>query len=164
LPESRPSNPQRRQGGFLAGDVTVNARTVDVRQALCRSLFDQFILVALPAGVRQDKAPGAIIHDIAQQFHTRVVAQVPMPTHYSLFQMPGALGIAQHLDVMVTFEDQGVAPPKLVPRELAGIPKIGGNTHLDSLPAEDEGDRVHGIVRDRKGLYLELIDFEWTSR
>ena len=81
-----------------------------------------------------------------------------MTGEHSLLQRQRIGPLPEHLDIVVGFQDQGLALPQMVPDQLGDPAGIGTIPEADRTVTDDESDRIAGVVGHGKGMDPEVVD------
>ena len=112
--------------------------------------------------VAEDDAVGGSVVVVGEELGGGVVGEVADAGENTLLNRPGVGTVAQHLEVVVGFDEQNIdlAESGLdVGRQVA---EVGGDGHADgfSTGVEDEATGIGGVVRDGEGGDIEVADRE----
>jgi hypothetical protein len=88
-----------------------------------------------------------------------------MTAGYPLFERPWIGATAQHLQIVIRFENQKVEVSQSRPGQLAPRTEVGNQAESVTPPVLDhDPDRLACIVRNRKRLDCEVADLDALSR
>src|SRR5882762_9179811 len=80
-----------------------------------------------------------------------IVGEVPMPAENTLFETPwSARVILEHFHVVIGFKHKHIRALHPLNDELGRVPKIGQNPNGPLWRAQQEADRIIGVMRDAK--------------
>ena len=136
-------------------------RCAEGLQAIGHRLLREARGVALPGKMAQIQMPQIGAHDFPDGIGGRFVGEMPVPAHDSLLQAPGAMRtIAEHLDIMIGFQNQNVRPADAIDDQSRGMTQIREKTDVSGGSAQEVTDRVLGIVRNGKGFDHHIAQIE----
>lgn len=85
---------------------------------------------------------------------------MPAPSHHALLYRPGIRPDAQHLQIVIRFEDQHIGAPKMHAQRIWNVAQVGGKGKLNALRTNRVADRIGRIVRNSKTLDVEIANRE----
>ena len=112
--------------------------------------------------VAEDDVGGAAVVVLGEELGGGVVGEMADAGEDTLLDGPGVGAVAEHLEIVVGFEQEdvdGFEGGLDVGRDVA---EVGGDGHADGLGAgvEDEAAGVGGVVGDGEGCDVEIADGE----
>src|SRR5687767_5365481 len=107
---------------------------------------------------------GLTIKTCCQVFGYGIVREVTSAAHDPLLQGPGVRANLQHINIVVRFEDDSIAPSQALYNQVRDISQIQNYSNLDAVPLDAERQRIDGIVRDSEGSEDHPGRLEWDSR
>src|SRR6267143_6098955 len=94
-----------------------------------------------------------------------VIGEVAMPAENTLFETPwSARVILEHFHVVIGFKHKHIRATHSLDNELGRMPKIGQNPDGPLWRAQQEADRIIGVMRDAKGVDDYVARFKCCSR
>src|SRR6516164_4177742 len=105
-------------------------------------------MIVLLRKVRQDEEFRTTIIVRRQKICECVIRQMANPAHHALLYRPWIRAAAQHLQVVVRFNHQYLAPADMLPHACWHIPQIGTKADFDALTAKGEPYRIDCVMRD----------------
>src|ERR1039458_5289639 len=88
-------------------------------------------------------------HDLLGGVRGSVVREMAVPSKNTLLQTPGTAGtILQHLNVMIRLQNQRMGWANPFEHQPRGMAKVRQETDVPEIGAEQEANRVLGVVRE----------------
>ena len=110
----------------------------------------------------EEKARGFRQNGI-KRFHGILVAEVSVTAHDAAFETDRTVGVCQHFEVVVGFEQKCFRAAELFEYGTGDLTEIGRNGNLMSAEPEVEGDGFAGVVRNGEGFDFQPEKFERGS-
>src|SRR5215468_120135 len=115
--------------------------------------------------MRQQDALGLVVEIFAQEPGHLVVRRVPLTAHDPLLQGPRIKRAgAEHLDLVIRFDDQNVRAAKRGGGQRVDVTQINRNAHFDAIRLDGESHRVNRVVGNRERAKAERADLEILRR
>jgi hypothetical protein len=97
--------------------------------------------------------------DLRYQSCTCLIGEMAVPGHDPLLYRPWSLEIiAKKPLVMIHFDKQRVDVPNSLEGQLRRVAQIGEDPNRCSSTIQNKGNRINGVVRNIKALYLNVLD------
>ena len=112
--------------------------------------------------VAEDDVGGAAVVVVGEELGGGVVGEVADAGEDALLDRPGVGAVAEHLEVVVGFEQEDVDALEGGLDVGRHVAEVGGDGHADGLGAglEDEAAGVGGVVGDGEGRDVDVADGE----
>lgn len=133
----------------------------NVMELLGHDVMRQFGFVAFAAQVGQVKMTEVGGHHLRGGFGGGFVGEMAVAAKDALLERPGTAGrILQHLHVMIGFQHQNVCGPRAFNDQFGYMSQVGNEPDIAAGGVNQKTDGVLGIVRNGKGVHLQVGDFE----
>ena len=94
-----------------------------------------------------------------------VVREVAVPAQDALLDAPGPFGVRlEQFQVMIGFEQQHVRDADAFDDEIRGVAEVSQETDVARAGANQETDRIVGIVRHGEGVHDDIAHFKCCAR
>ncbi len=97
---------------------------------------------------------------IGEKFTDRVVGEMAGAGEDALFNDPGIGADLEHVEIVIGFQDQAIGLTKMDADVIREVAQVGADGDFGAVGAEGEGNRVCGIVRNGKGVDVNIADGE----
>ena len=77
-----------------------------------------------------------------------------------LFDRPGVGAVAQHLEIVIRFQQQQIQGAELLPYVRRDVAEVGGKAQTDPLGGEDKAHGIGRVMRNCKGAKADVADGE----
>ena len=145
----------------LGGEFEPHVGGADLLQAVVDDAMRQFGAIAFAAQVAEVKMAQVGGHDLLGGISGGFVREVAMPAQDALLEAPGAArAILEHLDVVVGLQHQGMGGADPFEHQPGGVAKVGQETDVAGAGAQQEADRVLGVVRNAERLDQDVAHLE----
>ena len=128
--------------GFFSGD----ARDIGV--------------VVFLGDVRKDEVARVGIETIgiSKEFAYRVIGEMASAGEDALLDNPWVRTDFKHIEVVIGFENHAIGFAKVNFNELRHVTEVGADGYFDSVGAEGEGDGIGRVMRNGKGVDVDIAD------
>ena len=150
------------RGGLLGEQDAVTQQSHTAADGLFGGEQGQFGGVVLLGEVAEDDPGGAAVVVAGEEFGGGVVGEVADAGEDALLDRPGVGAVAEHLEVVVGFEQQDVDALEGGLDVGGHVAEVGGDGHADGFGVglEDEAAGVGGVVGDGEGRDGDVADGE----
>jgi hypothetical protein len=147
-------------GGLRCG-IDANVVSIQGREPFADDSMREFRPVAITTQMTEIKLAEIGADDFGSKFGGCVVGEMPVPALDSLFDTPRAAPIVlQQLMVVVGFQDQDMSRTDSLDHQFGGMPKICKEPNVAAGGAEQESNRIIGIVGNGERVDEDIADFE----
>ena len=137
----------------------------ELGQALIDRGQSQFRTITIPTQVAQVNLAQISRYNFLEHIRRCFIAKVAMPAVDALFHTPGAMPILlQELDVVVSFQHEHVGTTDSLNNELCRVAQVSEKANIHAGRADEEADRILGIVRDGERFDRDIADLEGGTR
>ena len=135
----------------------VSSRRTWCAPIFCEAVVDdavgEFGAIALAAQVAEVEMAQVGGHDLLGGISGGLVREMAVPAQDALLEAPGAAGaILQHFDVVVGLQHQRMGGADPFEHQARGVAEVGQEADVAGAGAEQEADRVLGVVRNAERL------------
>ena len=116
------------------------------------------------ADVAEDQRGYGRIEITRDEIGRDFVRQVAPAAHHALLHGPRIRSDAQHLEIVIRFEDHNIGSAQVDAKRFSDIPEVGRNRDLYAATAERVAHGIHRIVRDRETGNIEIPDGKRPAR
>ncbi len=95
---------------------------------------------------------------IRKIFTDSVIRKMAGTGENALLDDPGVGADLEHVEIVVGFEDEAISIAQMNFDEFRHIAEVGADGGFGAVSAEGEADGVGGIVRDGKGMNIDIAD------
>ena len=106
----------------------------------------------------EDDESGPAVVLVLKELCRGVIGEVADAGKHSLFNRPGIGSVAQHLEIVVGFEQEEIESLELGLDVGWDVAEVGGDPQAHALGAEDEPDRIGGVVGEGEGADSDVAD------
>jgi len=110
--------------------------------------------------MREDDVSRLAVVGVFQEIGRRFIGEVTNARKYPLLDRPWIRAIAEHFEVVIRLEQQQIEAFELGFDIGRNVAEIGGHGHAYAGGAEDETDRVGGVMGDGEGADGDVADFK----
>ena len=146
----------------------LHLRRAEDLHRVCRSDLVQTLLhcrpgergrIAIPAQMTQHRPPETVTEQVGHLGSCRSIGKVAVGGHDTLLERPWPAWIVlKHLLIMIGFYNECAGSADPFPGNMGAFPKISQKSQRFSAVVEDETDRIHGIVGNRKRMDADVVD------
>ena len=145
---------------MLGGQLDFHVPGANLFHSLMNDAMRQFRTVALAAEVSQVEMAKVGRHDFLGGVGGVLVGQMTMPPGDALLEAPGTAGVLQHLEIMIGFQHEHVGLANALEHEFGGMAEVGHKPNIARRGAEQETDRIRGIVRNAESIDDDVTEFK----
>ena len=157
-----------RQGGgrnILRCRFHLDVGGADLLEAIAHRPQGKLRPVAVAAQVPEINLPQISGYDLLRDCGGGLVAEMSMAAENALFDAPRPAAILlEQLQVVIGLEHQDIGSANPFHGQLGGVTEIGEEAQVAGTGADQESNRVLGIVRDGKGVDGKVADLETGAR
>src|SRR5262245_25504229 len=95
---------------------------------------------------------------LANKFRDCGIREMAISSHQALLQIPRVWPNAQHLEIVIGFENQNVRAPKPLRDKLRQISNVGELCDLDSAACDAECNRLRCVMWNPEWQHLNIPD------
>ena len=147
-------------GDVLCGQFQLHVGGADFVKALEHGAVGKVGTVAFAAQVTEVNMDEVGRHDFLRGGGGVVVGKMAVAAGDALFEAPGAAGFLQHFQVVIGFEEQDIGGANALEDGFGGVAEVRQNTDFSGGGVQEEADGVGGVVRDVKGVHVDVADIE----
>ena len=155
---------ERGVRGILRGDFDGNMVGAEVGEALADDPAGQIRAIAVAAQVSEVDPAQVGGDDLFGHGCGGLVREMTVTAEDALFDTPGSAEIVlEHLDVVVGFQEQHMGGADTFHDEFGGMTEVGHEAEVACGGAQEEPDRILGIMGDGKGVHAHIADVERSA-
>ena len=119
-------------------------------------------IVIFLGDVREDQIARAGIESVGvgQEFAYGVIGEMAGAGENALLDDPGIGADLEHIEVVIGFEDHAIGVAKMNFDEFRHVAQVGADGDFCAVRTEGETDRVGGIMRNGKGVDVNVTNGE----
>ena len=124
--------------------------------------FDYIGVIVFLRDVREDEVTGARVETlrIGKIFADGMIGKMTCAGKYALLDYPGIRTYLQHFQIVIGFKHQAIRIAEMYFDQFGHVAEIGDDGHLEATSAKREANRICGIVRNGKGMHVNIANGE----
>ena len=95
---------------------------------------------------------------ISQILTHRMIGKVSGPAEHPLLDDPRIRAHLEHFEIVIRLQNQAIGFAQVHFYQLRHIAEIGTDGDLHAIGAKGEGNGIGSVVRNRKGVYINIAD------
>ena len=123
-------------------------------------------IVVFQRKMREDKIARARVKTfrIGKIFADGVIREMPGAAEDALLDDPRIRSDLEHVQIVIGFQQQTIGVAQMNFHQLRHVAKIGDQRHLRAIGAKREADRVGSVVRNLKGVDIDIANRRSAGR
>jgi len=123
---------------------------------------DYIGIIVFERDVREDEVTGASVETfrIGEIFTDGMIGKMAGAGKDALLDYPGIGTHLEHFEIVIGFKHQAIRIAEMYFDQFGHVAEIGDDGHLDATSAKREANRICGIVRNGKGMHVNIANGE----